>query len=370
MVPVALDAALAAAVQLAFRDGRGEAALRAACCGDPLFALGGSEVRSCDDWFARVQRACEVEAQQGAAHRDRLVDQVAAREAEFARATRAEPDADVRAARELDAEKGVPPELHSALARAEQAKAAADAALAFATRVRSLLHDGEADCPICLEPLLGRTVSVLPCHHAFCRDCLTGVLGRGVSAPCPHCRRRFRIAETATFFHEPDRDAPARVPAKLAAMLAIVQAALQDGERVVVFAQWQWALAAARAVLVDAGAECCVLEGDLAARMDVLRRFGSPRAPRVLLLSSETYASGVNLQCARHVVLLHPYVGAASGSLAAARAFERQAVGRVRRFPQRRTVFVHRLFCVGTLEEEMYVAMGLWGPDADERRGL
>ena len=35
-------------------------------------------------------------------------------------------------------------------------------------------------------------------------------------------------------------------------------------------------------------------------------------------------------------------------------SFERQAVGRVRRFPQRRQVEVYRFMAPGTVEEEIY----------------
>ena len=86
-----------------------------------------------------------------------------------------------------------------------------------------------------------------------------------------------------------------------------------------------------------------------------------PRAdqPRVLLMSSQTHASGINLQAARHVVIVHPYCTPHARrpqqlSLGELASYERQAVGRVRRFPQQRQVEVYRFFAPGTVEEEIY----------------
>ena len=87
----------------------------------------------------------------------------------------------------------------------------------------------------------------------------------------------------------------------------------------------------------------------------------------MLLLSSQNHASGINLQCARHVLILHPYgpegglQGAATPAshLAEARSYEEQAVGRVHRYPQQQTVYAHRLCVVGTLEERLYSEWGL-----------
>ena len=87
----------------------------------------------------------------------------------------------------------------------------------------------------------------------------------------------------------------------------------------------------------------------------------------MLLLSSDTFASGINLQCAQHVVLLHPYCPSdvlargelATQSLEEAAAYEAQAIGRVRRFPQTRPVCVYRLYVQGTIEDELLVAQGI-----------
>ena len=103
---------------------------------------------------------------------------------------------------------------------------------------------------------------------------------------------------------------------------------------------------------------CCSLGGSLPESIAALHAFGQPSQPRVLLLSSQRHASGINLQCARHVVIFHPYCTPSARSvqqlsLREMAAYERQAIGRVRRFPQQRQVEVYHFFAPGTVEEEI-----------------
>ena len=97
--------------------------------------------------------------------------------------------------------------------------------------------------------------------------------------------------------------------------------------------------------------------------MRCLSRFGSAGAPRVLVLSSQHHASGINLQCATSLIILHPYCTPTAAdpsdiSYAQLAAYEAQAVGRIRRYPQTRTVRVYRVFAQGTIEESLYAARG------------
>lgn len=78
---------------------------------------------------------------------------------------------------------------------------------------------------------------------------------------------------------------------------------------------------------------------------------------RVLLLSLEQSASGTNLTAANHVFLVHPM---AAGTPQRAAAFEQQAIGRVRRLGQRRTVTIWRFVTRGTVEEDLHNRLNPW----------
>jgi len=151
------------------------------------------------------------------------------------------------------------------------------------------------------------------------------------------------------------------LPSKLQRLLSLLQELLASGpeERILVYTQWATHVVYLQDVLQQQGISSLALVGELRETMDVLSRFGCEGEARVLLLSSQRHSSGINLQMARHVVIVHPYcTPTATSQESISRlqmlAFEAQAIGRVRRYPQKKTVHVHRLFAVGSVEEELY----------------
>jgi len=151
------------------------------------------------------------------------------------------------------------------------------------------------------------------------------------------------------------------IPSKLEHLVALLHELLGLGEeeRVLVYTQWVAHVAHLQQLLACHGLPTLALVGDLRETMDALSRFGRPDEPRVLLLSSQRHSAGINLQAARHIVIIHPYcTPTASSQESISRSqmlsYEAQAIGRVRRYPQQRPVKVYRFFAAGTVEEELY----------------
>ena len=143
-----------------------------------------------------------------------------------------------------------------------------------------------------------------------------------------------------------------RLPARRAAPLPCPPAHIPPS-------QWAAHVTYLGQLLSRAGIAHLTLGNSLPESMAAPQAFGQPRAPRVLLMSSQRHASGINLQCARHVVIVHPHCTATARSarqlsLQELASYERQAIGRVRRFPQQRQVETYRFFAPGTVEEEVY----------------
>ena len=132
-----------------------------------------------------------------------------------------------------------------------------------------------------------------------------------------------------------------------------------DGEHILIYTQWLAHVDYLSEVLADAGYPTLRMSGDLSHCMHCLAQFGQPGQPRILLLSSQHHASGINLQVARHLIIVHPYCTPHATypeavSYDALKAYEQQAIGRIQRYPQRRTCHVHRLFATDTVEEMLY----------------
>ncbi|KAL3903535.1 MAG: hypothetical protein SGPRY_011635, partial [Prymnesium sp.] len=172
-----------------------------------------------------------------------------------------------------------------------------------------------------------------------------------------------------------------RLPSKLRKLLALTSELLQaPEERVLIFTQWLSHVRLILSCLQRAHIPALSMSSELAHSMTSLSRFGTEGQPRVLLLSSQYHASGVNLQMARNLIIVHPceararhtYHPAApltttsladctpsascpeAVSYAALRAYELQAVGRIRRYPQLKPCRVFRLYSEGSVEESLY----------------
>ena len=81
-----------------------------------------------------------------------------------------------------------------------------------------------------------------------------------------------------------------------------------------------------------------------AARERMVERFQSPGGPRIFVLSLLAAGTGLNLTAANHVIHFDRWWNP---------AVEDQATDRTYRIGQHRNVLVHKLVCVGTLEERI-----------------
>ena len=105
----------------------------------------------------------------------------------------------------------------------------------------------------------------------------------------------------------------------------------------------------------------------------LIRETSSTELVYIKHIPTRQEASGLNLHGARHMIILHPYVSpfiqaADLVPLSEAQAFERQAVGRIHRFPQSSPVTVHLFYARGTVEEELYSVWGLLNYQLEEER--
>ncbi|NMR20226.1 DEAD/DEAH box helicase [Cellulomonas fimi] len=138
--------------------------------------------------------------------------------------------------------------------------------------------------------------------------------------------------------------AHAGVPAtKLDVLDDMLREIVADGHRVLVFSQFTGVLARVRTRLEARGVEHSYLDGTTRRRAAVIERFRTGEAP-VFLISLKAGGFGLTLTEADYVVVLDPWWNP---------AVEAQAVDRVHRIGQRRTVVVYRLVATGTIEEKV-----------------
>jgi superfamily II DNA or RNA helicase len=141
-------------------------------------------------------------------------------------------------------------------------------------------------------------------------------------------------------------EAPGVPSAKLEAFLELLDEAIDDGHRVLVFSQFTSLLALLRAELDAREIAHCYLDGAMTirARQVEVDRFQSSEAVPVFLLSLKAGGTGLNLTGADTVVHYDPWWNP---------AVEAQATDRSHRIGQARTVTSYKLIAAGTVEEKV-----------------
>jgi SNF2 family DNA or RNA helicase len=141
-------------------------------------------------------------------------------------------------------------------------------------------------------------------------------------------------------------DSSAEDSSKLEAFRELLDEAVDDGHRMLVFSQFTSLLALLRTELDRQGIAYCYLDGSMPTRQRQAEvdRFQTDETIPLFLLSLKAGGTGLNLTGADTVVHLDPWWNP---------AVEAQATDRAHRIGQTRTVTSYKLICAGTVEEKV-----------------
>ncbi|KAK6359728.1 hypothetical protein TWF696_000868 [Orbilia brochopaga] len=197
------------------------------------------------------------------------------------------------------------------------------------------------------------------CGHSACTDCMAKAAG--LRNECPRklegCQSRvldaslIRVSSLGA-----DNDTLTTHGAKLDALVELLRFRIPEDERVLVFVQFPDLLKKVECVLQSAGVTVTRLAGSSRNKSSDLAYFQSEKSTRVLLLEvmGET-AAGANLTMANHVVFLSPLLAVSDQQY---QATETQAIGRARRYGQKKTVHIWRLVVEDTIDFQIYAERG------------
>ncbi|KAG5643141.1 hypothetical protein DXG03_001531 [Asterophora parasitica] len=238
---------------------------------------------------------------------------------------------------------------------------------AFAEEVLSNLADAKAEeCPICLDVM--ETPMIIPkCMHQCCKDCILAHLSaceeKGEEGRCPTCSqgpikanelleivRRKRNPEIINSqASEPEvalRRNDFNSSTKLQALLKSLHR-LRDQDpcfRAVVFSQFTSFLNLIQVALQRERYDQYRFDGsmDIKKKNAAVAEFKSPsRKPKVLVISLKAGGVGLNLTTANHVYMMDCWWNS---------AIENQAIDRVHRIGQEKTVYVTHFIVANTIE--------------------
>ncbi|EJD03591.1 uncharacterized protein FOMMEDRAFT_81947 [Fomitiporia mediterranea MF3/22] len=247
------------------------------------------------------------------------------------------------------------------------------------TVLNSLSMKEDEECPICMD-CMQEPVLLPICAHKCCKDCILAFLQRqsenGEEGSCPVCRCgpvkeeqlleivRRKKARAMSIGIAPEAEeiisdeAPSSSPAfelrrndfksstKLNALIQHLRR-LRDQDpcfRAIIFSQFTSFLDLIEIVLDREGLAWYRLDGstEIKKRHQAISNFNKPsRAPKVFMLSLKAGGVGLNLTSANHVFMMDCWWNA---------AIENQAIDRVHRIGQEKTVFVTHFIVSNTIE--------------------
>ena len=224
-------------------------------------------------------------------------------------------------------------------------------------KVSSKKNDTEETCTICLCEFTGDDIGLTSCGHMYCFNCISQSIQ--ANQACPVCRKKITMAN----IHKISYEIPVvktdnieikdkislinKIGTKLTNLVMYIR---KYKCKRVIFSQWDSMLINIGDVLNTYGIKNVFCRGNVWVRDKAIRDFTNIDDIDVIMLSSESAASGTNLTAAEEVILIDPIYG----NYETRRNAEWQAIGRVYRMGQTKQVRVVRLIMKDTVEEEIY----------------
>ncbi len=207
-------------------------------------------------------------------------------------------------------------------------------------------------CPICLDSIKKEKIGVTICGHIGCYDCLKA--SQKEYHKCPYCRKDLKGDEILTVVSEDvSMDGNVKklindVGTKIANILLYLTGC-DSSDRIIIFSQWNKILTLLFDRLTNYNIECVQCVGSVSEQNAAINAFKNNKV-KIILLSSECSASGVNLTNANKIILVEPY----KGTTTQRKNIESQAIGRACRIGQTRNVEVIRFVIEDTIESQIY----------------
>ena len=217
-------------------------------------------------------------------------------------------------------------------------------------------------CGICLTEIPENDIGVTKCGHIYCYQCIKTIISQ--RHECPYCRKAVKDNEVFMISYERRSRGQTQTPEQVQDLKNKVSLINEVGTKlanliyflkgsenhVIIFSQWDDLLRKIGTILDDYGIKNVFCRGNVWQRDKAIRLFNSDPKMRVIMLSSESAASGTNLTKANKVIIVDPVCG----SYEYRKNTEGQAIGRAHRMGQRNEVEVLRFIIHDTIEEEIY----------------
>ncbi|XP_043694361.1 DNA repair protein RAD5B [Telopea speciosissima] len=213
--------------------------------------------------------------------------------------------------------------------------------------VEDIRQGKDTECPICLEFPDDHVLT--PCAHRMCRECLLKSWPTPEGGHCPICRTPLKNDDLITcpldnqFWIDIENW---KESCKVLKLLDCLELLSSSGEKSIIFSQWTSFFDLLQNPLEKKGIKFLRFDGkvDQKQRERILKEFSETKEKMVLLMSLKAGGVGLNLTAASNVFIMDPWWNPAA---------EEQAIMRIHRIGQKRSVCVKRFIVKDTVEERM-----------------
>ena len=218
-------------------------------------------------------------------------------------------------------------------------------------------NDDDEICGICMDIIDQKNVGVTKCGHIFCFQCLQVAVNKFNN--CPMCKTKLKTKDIFVMSYEkketknttPEIIAKNEliniVGTKLANLIFFLR---ESDQHTIIFSQWDDLLKKIGKVLDKNGILNVFCKGNCYQRDKAIRDFHNNNKIKVIMLSSNSSASGTNITKATQIIFIDPIYG----DYKYRRDQEKQAMGRSHRLGQTKQITVNRFIIKETVEEDIY----------------
>ena len=222
------------------------------------------------------------------------------------------------------------------------------------------------ECLICLCDIDVSDDAILTCGHRYCHSCILQVYNE-TNKKCPICKKGLTLMDIRKIDNKIDNnEKPYLYPltffdhlvdthgTKLANIIQYIIDLKNNIEtrddKVIIFSQWTYLLKQVGDVLNKTGILSVICMGTIHTRNKAIEKINYNDEVKVILLSTDHCASGMNLTVANHIIFLESI----SGTKKKVEDIENQAISRSERLGQKKNIYIMRFLIRNTIEEDKF----------------
>jgi SNF2 family DNA or RNA helicase len=210
-------------------------------------------------------------------------------------------------------------------------------------------------CPICFCEIDENDIGITICCHLYCYTCINSVIKSSkisnTSNLCPLCKKSLDVSKIFLISKNVSKDVN-KYGTKISYIIDYIKKT--SNKYRIIFSQWNHLLKEVGKILEENNIKILYCKGSAYQKNNTLKLFNNENENnefKILMLSSETTASGSNLSNAEEVIFLDPIYG----DISHRENVENQAIGRVRRLGNKfKEISVVKIIISDTIEEVIY----------------